>query len=250
MNEQFTTRRKHFQTVGSTNDLAIEAFYAGELNNLWITADEQQTGKGRRGRSWTSLRGNFYGTLLLIDPAEMSKLPQIAFVASLAVYNCIESFLPPEARYELKVKWPNDLLFKGKKIVGILMEAVQSGDRTGIAIGIGINCSRSAKNTPYAVTSLADEGYEIAPSLIYQELEKAFRNLLSDWARGQGFNKIRADWLLRAHGVGAAIVVRLHDQELNGTFQGLDEGGRLLLTCENGTTRAISAGDVFLLPQI
>mgnify|MGYP003634350679 CR=1 FL=1 len=125
---------QHFASVGSTNDLALDAFRKGRREALWITADEQVLGKGRRGRGWVSPPGNFYGSLLLVDPAASETLPQMAFVISLALHKALSRALPPTVQTRLTVKWPNDLLYDRKKVAGILMEATQLQSHTGIVI--------------------------------------------------------------------------------------------------------------------
>ena len=70
---------------------------------------------------------------------------------------------------------------------------------------------------------------------------------ISQWGRGEGFASIRADWLKRAEGVNGNVRVRLHDRELTGIFETLDETGRLIVRRPDGTTEVIAAGDVFPL---
>lgn len=244
-----TIEREHHSSVGSTNDLALDAFRAGRLEALWFTADEQVGGKGRRGRNWVSPVGNFYGSLLLVNPASSECLPQLAFVISLALHRAISRALPPTVQNELTVKWPNDLLFSRKKISGILLEATQHDGRTGVVIGCGVNCSSSPTDAPYPVANFATEGHPISANALFDLLNDELSNCLVEWQRGENFLAIRDAWLARASGVGENIVVRLSNEELHGKFVGLDEDGRLLLSRPGHGTSVISAGDVFMLPR-
>ncbi|MCR9235722.1 MAG: biotin--[acetyl-CoA-carboxylase] ligase [Alphaproteobacteria bacterium] len=241
--------RQHFSSVGSTNDLALDAFRDGRSNPLWVTASEQVDGKGRRGRNWVSPPGNFYGSLLLVDPAPSEALPQLAFVISLALHKALSRALPPDVQRQLTVKWPNDLLYDRKKIAGILMEATHLAGRTGIVIGCGINCTTSPVNAPYQVTNFVAEGQVISAEAVFELFSAEVVNVLADWHAGNNFASIREAWLQRASGVGEEITVRLNDRELKGRFTGLDATGRLLLSHPESGTSVISAGDVFMLPQ-
>ncbi|WP_306256823.1 biotin--[acetyl-CoA-carboxylase] ligase [Pararhizobium sp. IMCC21322] len=240
--------RQHFSSVGSTNDLALDAFRDGRIDPLWITADEQLDGKGRRGRNWVSPPGNFYGSLLLVDPAPSEALPQLAFVISLALHKALSRALPPDVQRQLTVKWPNDLLYDRKKIAGILMEATHLAGRTGIVIGCGINCTTSPVKAPYPVTNFIAEGQVISAEAVFDLFSAQVATVLSDWQAGHNFSSIREAWLQRASGVGEDITVRLNDRELEGRFTGLDAKGRLLLSHPENGTSVISAGDVFMLP--
>src|SRR4029077_21162976 len=106
----------------STNAAALLRARAGERGLLWITAARQTAGRGRRGNAWTSEPGNLYSSLLLTDPAPSPQLPELCFVVALAERDAIRAFAPSLAPV-LKLKWPNDLLLDGAKIVGILIEA-------------------------------------------------------------------------------------------------------------------------------
>ena len=133
-------RRLALDTVESTNADAFKLAQDGDPGRVWITANRQTKGRARRGRHWVSEPGNLYATLLLIDPAPAENLVTLPLVISLALHKALVNCLP-EIADGLKIKWPNDVLLKGKKLSGILLEA--SPDRHGrlaVVIGCGINC--------------------------------------------------------------------------------------------------------------
>src|SRR5216683_1745087 len=109
------------EVLGSTNAEALSLARQGERGPLWIIAERQSAGRGRRGRSWVSAPGNLYASLLLTDPAPTEHWPELSFVAALAIHDAVV-----EAAAALKpllaIKWPNDLLLSGKKFAGILIE--------------------------------------------------------------------------------------------------------------------------------
>src|SRR5262249_21737842 len=98
-----------YDTLGSTNAEALTRARAGECGPLWITAQSQSAGRGRRGSQWVSPPGNLYATLLLSEPSPPAQAPQLSFVAALALHDAI-SVCAPQLAPALNVKWPNDLL--------------------------------------------------------------------------------------------------------------------------------------------
>lgn len=105
-------------------------------------------GRGRQGRAWTSERGNLYASLMLRDPAPADKLGQMPLMVAIAVHDAVADVLPPFARGDLAIKWPNDLLLGGAKIVGILIEGSASRAGQVVVVGIGINCAHHPEDTP------------------------------------------------------------------------------------------------------
>src|SRR5207342_410468 len=98
-----------YETLGSTNADALALARAGERGPLWITAQSQNAGRGRRGSRWVSPPGNLYATLLLTKPSRPEQAPQLSFVAALALHDAVAA-CAPQLGPVLKVKWPNDLL--------------------------------------------------------------------------------------------------------------------------------------------
>lgn len=144
---------------------------------------------------------------------------------------------------EPTLKWPNDLLVGGAKLSGILLE--RAGD--AIAVGIGVNLSAAPEGLDRAATSLAAHGVTIAPDIFAEVLAESFGRWLERW-RGEGMWPVRERWLARAHPEGTALTARLADgTSVDGLFSGLDSSGALMLRLADGTSRAIHAGDVFLL---
>jgi BirA family transcriptional regulator, biotin operon repressor / biotin---[acetyl-CoA-carboxylase] ligase len=231
-----------YETLGSTNAEALKLARADERGPLWITAQSQSAGRGRRGSAWVSPPGNLYATLLLSEPSAPEQAPQLSFVAALALHDAVAQ-CAPQLGPLLKVKWPNDLLVGGAKTAGILIEG-ESEPRFAVAIGIGVNCVTHPNDTPFPATDLAAVGVMATPEQIFAALSEAMQPRLAQWRRGHGFAAIRADWLKRAAGLGEDIRVRLAERELSGRFQGLDEAGRLIVQQADGLV-AVTAGEVF-----
>ena len=232
------------QTADSTTAEALRRARDGEAGPLWITADIQTAGRGRGGNAWVSEPGNLYATLLLRDPSLPSAAPQLAFVAGLAVHDAVAACAPNLGPL-LQLKWPNDLLCNGRKLAGLLIEA-ENAPVFAVAIGVGINCVSHPDNASFPATDLKSQGAHGTPDTLFLALAETTRARLSQWARGDRFASIRADWLKRAAGLGAPIRVRLPDRQLAGRFSGVDDAGRLLLETA-GKIETITAGEVFSL---
>jgi BirA family transcriptional regulator, biotin operon repressor / biotin---[acetyl-CoA-carboxylase] ligase len=231
--------------VGSTNAEALTRARTGERGPLWITAQRQTGGRGRRGRAWVSEAGNLYATLLLTNPSPASKVAQLSFVSALAVHDAVAD-VAPMLGPRLTLKWPNDALCGGKKFCGILLEGEGTGEAT-VALGIGINCTHHPRDTAYPATDLAAAGAHVTPKAVFQALSRAMLRRLAQWNNSDGFASTRVDWLKRAEGLGQPIQARLHDRELTGIFETIDGGGQLVLRRSDGRPETVAAGDVFPL---
>ena len=233
-----------FDTLGSTNAEALSRARAGEHGPLWIVAERQTAGRGRRGNPWASEPGNLFASLLLTEGLPAAHLPELCFVVALAVRDAVAE-AAPHLESRLKLKWPNDVLLDGAKFVGILIEGETVQDRSIVVAGIGINCAHHPADTPYPVTDLAACGAVVTPAGLVQVLARAMRARLAQWDEGSGFAAIRAEWLSHAAGIGGDIRVRLADRELAGKFESLDRMGRLMLRLPAGNLEAITVGEVF-----
>ena len=232
-----------YEEIDSTNAEALRLMRQGEHGPLWITAERQSAGRGRRGRKWISVPGNLHASLLLTDPGPAEHWPQLSFVAALAVHDAVVE-VAPEVRPMLELKWPNDLLLSGAKFAGILIEGEGSEEEGAVAIGIGVNCMAHPAGAAYPATDLVAGGASVAAAALFAALSVKMPGRLAQWNRGNGFATIRADWLARAAGLGENIRVSLSDRELAGRFEGLDEVGALLLVGPDGGKVVVAAGDV------
>ena len=241
-----------FDTLDSTSAEARRRAEAGALKGndspkgnggpQWIVALRQTAGYGRRGRSWTQEAGDFAGSLLFAPDAPRDALGQLSFAAALAVYDALEGLV---SNGDMRIKWPNDVLVDGAKISGLLLEMVETGAGPALILGIGINVVTKPADVPYKATRLLDHGLvtPIAPADLARRLDAAFWVHYDRWL-AEGFAPLRAAWLERAAGLGAAVTVRLPDETADGVFEDLDDTGGLVLRMNTGT-RIINAGDVY-----
>src|SRR5262249_21004953 len=95
------------EVLGSTNAEALRRDGRGGGGPLWVTADRQSAGRGRRGRAWISPLGNLYASLLLTGPAAAEHWPQLSFVAALAIHDAVVE-VAADLKPQLAIKWPND----------------------------------------------------------------------------------------------------------------------------------------------
>ncbi|MET3710090.1 BirA family biotin operon repressor/biotin-[acetyl-CoA-carboxylase] ligase [Sphingomonas trueperi] len=224
--------------TGSTNADILSLALTGAGEGLWLRAERQTAGKGRQGRAWVSPAGNLYiSTLVRVRPTDPSPAT-LALLSAVALEETVRAFgVSP------MLKWPNDLLLDGAKLSGILLE--RAGD--AIAVGIGVNLAAAPEGLDRAATSLAAQGVTVSPDIFAEVLAESFGRWLERW-RGEGMWPVRERWLSKAHPEGTALTARLADgSSFDGLFGGLDSSGALILRLADGTTRAIHAGDVFLL---
>src|ERR1700681_4605447 len=236
-------RLQSHDEIESTNAEALRLMRQGEHGPLWITAEKQSAGRGRRGRKWISVPGNLHASLLLTDPGPSERWPQLSFVAALAVHDAVVE-VAPEIRPMLELKWPNDLLLSGAKFAGILIEGEDREEEGAVAIGIGINCTAHPTGAAYPATDLAAGGASVSAAALFAALSVKMPGRLAQWNRGNRFGTIRADWLARAAGLGENITLGLADPELTRRFEGLDDAGCLVLIALDGSKTVIAAGDV------
>lgn len=231
-----------YDEIGSTNDEALALARSGGLGKAWFVAKAQRKGRGRHAREWISPPGNLYASLLLIDEVQPAIAPQLGFVAGIALRRALLHAVKDESR--LKLKWPNDCLYDGAKLAGILLESTTVKDHFVCVIGIGVNCASAPEGLAYKATSLAGIGAAHDARDIFLALSEEMIHALDRFAGGSGFSAIREEWLSVAAGLGAPIRVETPNGPREGLFRTIDETGRLILESQDGS-KTIEAGDVW-----
>ena len=153
----------YFDTIDSTNTKAQELAEKGYPSGTLVVADKQESGKGRRGRSWVSPSGTgIFMTLMIKPDINPNNASMLTLVAALAVAKAITSVTGEEAM----IKWPNDIVVNGKKVCGILTEMNAQFDYINhIVVGIGINVHNE---------SFPEEISQMASSLMIEAGGKRF----------------------------------------------------------------------------
>jgi BirA family biotin operon repressor/biotin-[acetyl-CoA-carboxylase] ligase len=238
-----------FEALGSTSDYAKEvasdASYEVKAPFLWIWTKLQTQGRGRRGREWLSREGNLTLTVLMRPECEPAVGAQLSFVSALAIADLISAYVDPT---KPQLKWPNDVLYDGAKISGILLES-SAGPGTSLewlSIGMGVNLAFHPEGTPYPATDLKTilGGGHVDPLAAATQLIEKFDGWHRIW-KAKGFEPIRQAWMARAKGRGEPIIARLADRETEGMFEGLDRDGNLIIRLQSGAKQLISAGEVY-----
>lgn len=231
-------------TVDSTN--AEAARQAPHLSRpTWIMARHQTAARGRRGRAWANPPGNFAATLVMRPGGVPGWAALRSFLASNALYESLALYVP---RDDLALKWPNDVLLRGRKVAGILLESAGTrGQVDWLAIGVGVNLAETpevAADEAFPPVSVAEVAGD-APG------QDEFLRVLADHYATEemvlerlGFEPIRQDWLERAARLGEEITARTGKSSVTGIFDTVDEEGQLVLITGTGPVR-IPAADVY-----
>ena len=233
-----------YPELDSTNAEARRRAEAGEGGPVWITAQRQTAGRGRRGRSWSTGAGNLAATLLTATDRPPAEAAQLSFVAALAAADLAETCLGPGAA---RFKWPNDVLVFGAKAVGVLVESGPRADgRLWLAIGIGVNLAHAPTDVDRPATAFAEHmaAPPPSPAEALEVLASRFEFWRAQWAT-HGFAPIARAWTARAHGLGGRCEARLPNRTVEGLAEGLDPDGALRLRLDDGAIERITAGDVF-----
>ena len=228
--------------IGSTSDALIKRAGAGEAGRVALLARRQTRARGSRGRGWVEPpAGNLAMSVLLRPDWGSDEVEDCVFAAGLALRGALQGWLASDD--ELALKWPNDVLFDGRKLGGVLVETGRgaAGRTEWLVIGFGANLL-SAPVVPGRQTACLAERAERMPDAeevgiaLLGELDRWWSRLATD-----GFEAVRQAWLAVAHPAGTLLTVGGEE----GRFAGLSERGELLLW-SGETIKAIRTGDVLL----
>jgi BirA family transcriptional regulator, biotin operon repressor / biotin---[acetyl-CoA-carboxylase] ligase len=216
--------RVHLRLTDSTNERARTLAAAGAPHGTLVTADEQQAGRGRQGRTWTAPPKS--AVLMSVVLRELSEtLPLAAAVA-------VCEALPLEAR----IKWPNDVWIEGRKVAGILVEArPQEG---WAVLGIGLNVATEEFPAELSATSLRLEGAALSP----EDALAAVLSALREWLP-LPTAEVLAAWRSRDALLGSAV--RWSNGGKEGVAAGVDDSGALIVETVDGRV-TLDAGEVHL----
>jgi BirA family transcriptional regulator, biotin operon repressor / biotin---[acetyl-CoA-carboxylase] ligase len=246
-------RLEHYQSIGSTNDLAKQRARAGEPGGLVILADEQTQGRGRMGRTWVAPPCSSLLVSLLLRElnirAEHSY--RLTMMAAVALCEALEALLPIQAH----LKWPNDLMLAGadgvyRKAAGILAEVdIRAGWVSWVVVGCGVNLTWQPSGViderdlaDKATSVFAVSGKEIAPA----ELLAAYTGAIAfHLVQVQHNPEVLFDhWRSRLITLGMPVAVHLPDQHIQGIAEDVSASGGLQVRMADGSVRVIAAGEV------
>lgn len=232
--------------TGSTNDDLLEAGKHGAPHGTGLAARAQTAGRGRRGHKWDSTAGNLLLSIVLrprVDPAKYSGL---AAVSGLAV---LEALKKQDLATEIGLKWPNDLVARGRKLGGILVEAARDNKGKPFAVcGIGVNVNYTPQEVPdggLAAIGLSDL-HESVPS-VDTLLDEAYRTVIDSvdaWAERLNaleedagpLAPVHDDYIAHLNWIGERVIARspAGDELARGIFQTVDDFGRACIETEEG----------------
>lgn len=239
---------KYFDSIGSTNDEAL-AWAANNATDMsLVIADEQTLGRGRYDRPWITPRATALALSVILRPTidERSHLSRIVGLAALAVCDALQlRNLAPE------IKWPNDILLNRRKVAGILIELVWSGDEVDcIVIGMGVNVSKGAVPSTdilrFPAISLEDVlGQPPNREILLYDIMASFMALRPHLAT----DSFMASWEKKLAYYGRQVQVEMgSEQSIAGKVIGLESDGSLRLSDEHGKSVTVRFGDVRLRP--
>ena len=256
---------RYYEQTGSTNDVALAWASAGAPDLALVIADEQTAGRGRLGRKWVTPPGAALAFSLVLRPrpVERDVIPLYSALGALAVVSALEE------KYGSKpeIKWPNDVLVQGRKLCGILAEAVWLGSQAeSVILGIGLNVRAEAvpaadsldfpatsletvtgttNATPQSVDRLSLL-HDILAALIAWRPRLGSGEFIRAWEARLAYRGEQVQvWSEASAGVGAeGKPIRA------GQVEGLEHDGSLQLRSPQGEIFSVRFGEVHLRPVV
>lgn len=236
-----------YQSIGSTNIVAQELAKAGLPEGTLVIADKQTKGKGRLGRSWHSPPGvGLYFTLILRPNLSPDKIAGFSLVAGLAIVRAIKNV----TGIETLTKWPNDVLYKSRKLAGVLVELVAELDKINfMVVGCGINVNHQKKDFPLrlqrkSISLKLIARKDISRILLLQDVLAQFENLYDNFCK-HGFKYLRSELLNYSALINKRVTLSIGKEKVIGKVAGFDDVGRLIIKNKKGLM-SYSAGEVSL----
>ncbi len=235
----------YLESVDSTNNEVKRRVETGELENLLVVSEEQIAGKGRRGRSWKSPRGTGIWMSFVIKPElEPESAPMITLVAAMACAKAIREITGLEA----SIKWPNDIVVNGKKVVGILTEMsteMMYVNYVVVGVGINVNMEEFPEEIKEVATSLKIEAKsEISRSQLVAKFGEQFEKYYQEFLDKQNLSSIREEYEEYLINCNKEVAIQQGQDRWNGIALGINNNGELLVKKQDGEVQVIRAGEV------
>jgi BirA family biotin operon repressor/biotin-[acetyl-CoA-carboxylase] ligase len=238
----------YMKSVDSTNSLAMMLASQGAAHGTVVTSDCQTSGRGRQGRQWHSPAGtNLYLSLILrppVPPALASQIPVLSVIASM---RALRRSCPG---LDLRVKWPNDVYCRERKLSGTLCEMKAETDRVEhvvVGTGINVNTEPTDHQLPASATSLLIEtGSEQSRSQLAARLLEDFEAVFDRWMAEGSLGGFQREWETNSLLLGRRVDVSTAGKIITGECMGIADNGALRLRLADGSVRMIYAGDASL----
>jgi BirA family biotin operon repressor/biotin-[acetyl-CoA-carboxylase] ligase len=244
-----------YEETSSTMDVAMRLAANKEPEGSVVVSEGQTKGRGRLGRNWVSPKGKgIYLSIILRPAVQLQEVPLLTLMAAVAVARAIEK----ETNLKPQIKWPNDVMLRGKKVAGILTELNAELNRVhAVILGIGINVNTDKRSLPAHATSLAQELDEVIATRseakgkqsrvelarrLLEELDKIYADCIE-----RGFSSILEDWRGFAGFLGRRIRVATEGRTVDGQAVDVDSSGALLVRTDTGLIESVSAGEVLVV---
>lgn len=236
----------HLETVDSTNTYAKRLAEEGAASGTLVTTEEQTGGKGRRGRSWTTARGdNIMMTLILRPKIRPEHASRLTLLMAMAVAQGIRKATGLPAG----IKWPNDVVVHGRKVCGILTElSMEMEDINYVVIGAGINVNQA--DFPEEIRSTAgalcqELGRRIPRAALAAAVLKELEGLYERFLPTEDLSGLYQDYNALCVNRGHEIRVLDPGKEYTGTTEGINERGELVVRrTDDGSITCVYAGEV------
>ena len=218
-----------FDCLDSTNSYLLQN---GTKDKQVVVAKKQNKGRGRNDRTWISDDGNLYFSIFLkVNLNE--NIAQISYIAACA---CLLSLKQINEKLDISLKWPNDLLVKGKKIAGILLES--DNIKNAVICGIGVNNKNNPQSLQYPTTCLEKQQITIENEDLLKIILENFDKLYTLW-QNFGFKTIRQLWMKNCQNLNKKVTIG----KKSGVFVDINEDGDLILKVNNENL-AINCGEI------
>jgi BirA family biotin operon repressor/biotin-[acetyl-CoA-carboxylase] ligase len=234
------------QSCASTQIIAHQLAQEGTPAGTVALAEEQTAGRGRMARVWDSAYGKGIWMSIVLRPDVVpQKAPQFTLVAAVAMVRAIEEVtgVKPE------IKWPNDILIRGKKCTGILTELQSDADGIqALIIGIGLNVNQELSDFDEQVQPIATSlKMESGKHVSRQEMVRAILFYLEQYTDlyiEEGFGILKVLWESYSSTIGSKVRARLPKETLEGIAEGITEDGVLQLRTADGKLHSIYSADI------
>lgn len=235
------------ESLASTQKEAHHLAEDGAEEGTLVVADEQVAGRGRLGRRWHSPKGTgIWMSLILRPELPLNQIPQLTLAAAVAIVKAIKKV----TQVECQIKWPNDILHNGKKLVGILTELQAEENRAkAVIIGMGMNVNLASEDIPDELKSIATSiqlltGKPCSRAELIQAIMKELEDLY-DLYLSDGFSVIKAMWEAYAMNIGKTIFARkVSGEVIKGLAKGITDDGVLVIEDEQGQVHHIYSADI------